>query len=80
MNRSILNFEATVHTNGRATSGEDVYVVQLWVNHHVVRSWYLDTASGYVLTQDRASLDRFVAAKMFEMLNPVRVTVVDLNP
>lgn len=80
MNRSILNFEAMVHCSGRDDSGQDVYTVQLLMNHHVVKCWTMGLREGYLLTQDRASLDRFVAARLHELLNPVTIRVVDVNP
>lgn len=70
MNRTILNLEATVSSCGRDNFGEDVYQVRLYMNHHVVAHWELGLQDGYLLTQDRAHLDAFVARKMFGMLNP----------
>lgn len=80
MNRTILNFEATVSSCGRDSLGEDLYQVRLYVNHHVVKHWELGLREGYLLTQDRAHLDRFVAAKLFELLTPTFVTVRDVVP
>ena len=78
MNRTILNFEATVSSCGRDNSGEDVYQVRLYMNHHIVKHWELGLREGYPLTQDRAHLDEFVAVKLFEMLNTF--TVKDVTP
>lgn len=80
MNRTFLNFEATVNSSGRDDQGQDVYVVRLYVNHHVVAHWELGLREGYLLTQDRAHLDAFVARKMFEMLHPLVITVRDVVP
>lgn len=69
MNRTIMNFEATVSSNGYNQSGADVYTVRLYMNHHMVKHWDLPLREGYILTQNRAMLDEFVAGKFFEALN-----------
>lgn len=68
MNRTILNFEATIHSNGFDAGGSDYFQVRLYVNHHVVKHWDLPPSEGYILTQNKAMLDEFVASKLFEML------------
>ena len=68
MNRTILAFDATVNSGGYNDDGGDVYVVRLYVNHHPIASWTLGQ-EGYLLTQDRAHLDEFVALKLFAMLH-----------
>lgn len=68
MNRTILNFEATVNSAGWDRLGQDVYQVRLYMNHHIVKHWELGPREGYLLTQDRAHLDEFIAVKMFMML------------
>lgn len=70
MNRTILNFEATVSSNGSSASGVDVYTVRLYMNHRIIGYWDLGQNEGYLLTQDRAHLDAFVAQKLFAMLHP----------
>ncbi len=67
MNRSILNMEATVSSAGRSDSGQDVYVVRLWMNHHHIKSWTVPMEAGYLMTQDRAHLDEFVASKFYSL-------------
>ena len=69
MNRTILNFEATVSSNGLTATGDDSYTVRLYMNHHIVGHWDIGYRDGYLLTQNRAMLDEFVAAKLFEMIN-----------
>lgn len=69
MNRTILNFEATVSSNGLSFGGADQYTVRLYMNHHIVGYWDLDHREGYLLTQNRAMLDEFVAKKFFDFFH-----------
>jgi hypothetical protein len=73
VNRSIINFEATVCSGGYDTDGDDVYVVRLMANHHVVATWSVGHDPGYLMTQDRAHLDAFVSIKLFELLHGEKV-------
>lgn len=79
MNRTILNFEATVSSNGLLADGSAQYTVRLYANHHIVAYWDLGV-EGYLLTQDRAHLDAFIARKMFEWFRPVTTVVTYINP
>lgn len=74
MNRTILNFDATVSSNGLLADGSAQYTVRLYLNHHIVAYWDLGV-EGYLLTQDRAHLDAFIAQKMFQWFRPVVTTV-----
>lgn len=69
MNRTILNFEATISSNGLNATGEDHYTVRLYMNHHIVAHWSVSLSDGYLMTQDRAHLDRFVAMKVYGALH-----------
>lgn len=69
MNRTILNLEAVVFSQGYAEDGETAYTVQLMVNHHVVAWWNVGLKEGYLMSQDRGHLEQFVAAKMFGTLH-----------
>lgn len=67
MNRSFLNFEVLAYASGLNADGEPQYMVQLGMNHHPIRTWTVSYREGYLLTQDKAHLDRFIAGKLFEM-------------
>lgn len=69
MNRTFLNFEATVSSCGRDEYGLDLYQVRLYMNHHVVSHWEVGAREGLLLSGSRARLDEFVAQKVFEMLH-----------
>lgn len=69
MNRTILNLEAVVFSQGLLASGEDAYTVQLLLNHHPVMSWSVGLKDGYLMSQDRARLEAYVAMRMFSMLH-----------
>lgn len=70
MNRTILNFDATASSNGLLDDGSARYTVRLFLNHHIVAYWDLGD-EGFLLTQDRAHLDAFIAQKMFEWFRSV---------
>lgn len=74
MNRTILNFEATISSNGLKMDGQYEYTVRLYVNHHIVAHWGVSTSDGYLMDQNRARLDAFVARKLFQMLHQMAVT------
>lgn len=65
--RSILNFEAVLVRIGYDTEGVEKAEVQLFLNHHMVVRWPVESGIWDDLVHDSWRLDAFVAAKFREL-------------
>lgn len=79
--RMIMNFEAVVNYAGHDLYDENVYEIQLMVNHHVIYRWPITAGEEYQI-RDRGCgrLESVVAKKLFEMMNPPTTNVRDVTP
>lgn len=69
--RMILNFEAVVNYTGHDLDDENIYEIQLMVNHHVIYRWPITAGEEYLIRERGCGrLESVVAKKLFEMMNP----------